>query len=88
MQKIFLCALLIVTMGYCEKELSKAEKAKKIRTEKAIQEALEKEKKYAREQDFYDKNSYDFESRKVNEESLKSIPKLEPDDLDMDHVYD
>lgn len=67
-----------------------AEKTQReIRTEAAIQKALEQEQLFAREQTFYDRYSYDFNASKVDEESLKYVPILEIDyDFDMDDVYD
>jgi len=61
---------------------------KKARTQKQIQIELEKEKKYAKEQKFYMQDNYDFKGAEVNPESVKHLPPLEVDDLDMDSVYD
>ena len=58
------------------------------RTKEAIQKAIEKEKLYAKEQTFYDEDSYDFNGSKVNEKSLPTVPEIEVSDLDMDDVYD
>jgi Flp pilus assembly CpaE family ATPase len=57
-------------------------------TKKNIQQQLEKEKKYAKEQKFYDSDNYDFRSAEVDPNSLHKIDALEPEDLDMDDVYD
>ena len=62
----------------------KIDKEKKERVEKQIKKEMEREKEYAQKQTFY----IDLEGAKVNEESLKDIPVLEPQDLDMDNVYD
>lgn len=60
-----------------------------LRTNKAIQKAIEQEKKFAKEQKFYKYGDYDFKSSEVNEDSLKNIPEIKPeDDFDMTHVYD
>ena len=61
---------------------------RKIRTEKQIQKVIEDEKKYAKEQVFYSEENYDFNSSKVNEDSLHVIEVPEVEDLDMDDVYD
>ncbi len=60
---------------------------KEKRTKEAIRKAIEKEALYAKEQAFYDYESYDFNDSKVNEESLPFIPNIEVEDLDMDDVY-
>ena len=61
----------------------------KSRTETQIEKEMEKEKKYAKEQTFYTGKDYDLKGAEVNEESLSSIPAMEPeDDFDMNDVYD
>ena len=67
--------------------LSAAETKKDI-LNKQLQKAMEDEKKYAKEQMFYDQYSYDFKGSEVNPKSLKYIKDVEVDDLDMDNVYD
>jgi len=57
-------------------------------TKKQIQKQLQKEKKYAKEQKFYNADEYDFSGAEVNPESLKHIKPIEVDDMDMDDVYD
>ncbi len=65
------------------------QKEREMRIERNIQKAIELEEKYAKEQIFYDEKNYDFNSSKVDEESLKHIPALEPEyDLDIDDAYD
>jgi len=50
---------------------------------------MEKEKKYAKEQVFYQTHNYDFKGAEVNQDSIESIPNIEvQDDFDMDSVYD
>ena len=49
---------------------------------------MEREKKYAKEQTFYNSNNYDFKGAEVEEESLKNIKAIEVEDFDMDSVYD
>jgi len=62
----------------------KVEEAKKARVEKQIKLEMEREKEYAKNKSFY----IDLKGAEINEESLKDIPILEPQDLDMDSVYD
>jgi hypothetical protein len=65
------------------------QKERELRTQKNIQKAIEFEEKYAKEQVFYDENNYDFNSSKVDDELLDSVPVIEPEyDFDMDDVYD
>jgi len=53
-----------------------------------LQKQIEKEKKYAKEQKFYQKKEYDLKSMEINPDSLSSIPDTEEeDDFDMDDVY-
>ena len=55
---------------------------------KQLKKAMDDEKKYAKEQMFYNQYSYDFKGSEVNQDSLKHIEDLEMDELDMDSVYD
>ncbi len=62
---------------------------KEARSKKQIQEQIEREEKYAREQTFYTGEEYDLSASEVDPGSLKSIPEIKPDyDFDMDDVYD
>jgi hypothetical protein len=57
-------------------------------SKKQIKEQMEKEKKYAKEQTFYQGDDYDLKGAEVNKKSLDSIPLIEPDyDFDMTDVY-
>ena len=59
-------------------------------TKEAVKRAMEKEKKYAKEQRFYEADEYDFKGVQVDPKTLEKIPLLEPDyDFDMSTgVYD
>jgi len=59
------------------------------KTQEAIQKAIELEKKYAKEQRFYQGNEYDLKSKEIDPNILKKVPVIEPDyDFDMDEgVY-
>ncbi|AKF25002.1 hypothetical protein YH65_06050 [Sulfurovum lithotrophicum] len=64
--------------------LSASEKADsnttpKARIQKAVRQAMEKEKKYAKEQKFYNADEYDFKSVEVDPDTLKDIQTVEPD---------
>jgi hypothetical protein len=57
-------------------------------TKKQVQEQMEREKKYAREQSFAQGDDYDLKAVEVNKDSLDSIPLIEPDyDFDITDVY-
>jgi len=49
-----------------------------------LQKAIELEKKYAKEQKFYDAKTYDFKGAEVNKNSLANVPLIEPDDPELD----
>ena len=59
------------------------------KTKEAIKKAMELEKKYAKEQRFYQGSEYNLESKELDPDTLKKIPAIEPDyDFDMDEgVY-
>jgi hypothetical protein len=57
-------------------------------TKEQIEKQLQKERKFAQEQKFYNADEYDFSGAEVNPESLKHIKPIEVDDMDMDDVYD
>ncbi len=64
-----------------------SDKERETRSQNNIQKAIEKEKKYSKEQTFYLEKNYDLKAAEVNPDSLSSIPDIEPDDFDMDDVY-
>ena len=52
--------------------------------EAQLQKAIAQEKKFAKEQKFYDAQSYDFKGAEVNQKSLESIEVPQMDDAEMD----
>ena len=82
MNKILLL-IFIISSTLLSSEKSLVED-KKVRIEKQIKKEIQREKEYAKKKSFY----IDLEDAKVNEKSIKDIPLLEVDDLDMDSVYD
>ncbi len=62
--------------------------SKEDRIQKQLKIEMQKEQKYAKEQIFYQHWNYDYKGAEVNKESLKKLPEIELDDLDMDSVYD
>jgi hypothetical protein len=80
--------LLLVLMGFAT--LTFAQSKEDNATQKAIQEAIEKEKKFAKEQKFYQGDEYDLKSEEIDPATVDSVPLQEPDfDFDMSTgVYD
>jgi len=52
---------------------------KKEIIQKQIEKQMAREKKYAREQRFYQGDEYDFKSKEIDPETLKDIKPIEPD---------
>jgi len=56
--------------------------------EQKIKEQMEREKKYAKEQKFYQGDEYDLKAHEVDPNSLPDVPVIEPDyDFDITDVY-
>jgi len=56
---------------------------------KQLKIQMEREKKFAREQTFYQGKDHDLSYAEVDPDSIDSVPIIEPDyDFDMDDVYD
>ena len=57
-------------------------------SKKQVQEQIEREKKYAKEQVFYQGSDYNLSEAEVDKKSLSGISVMKPDyDFDMDNVY-
>jgi Ni/Co efflux regulator RcnB len=70
------------------KQSSESNASKSKRVEQQVKEQMEREKKYAKEQSFAQGDDYDLKAVEVNEDSLDSIPVIEPDyDFDITDVY-
>jgi len=67
---------------------SQSDKKKESRVDAQIKKEMEKEKKYAKEQTFYNSKNYDFKGAEVNKDSLDSVPEIPVDDFNIDSVYD
>lgn len=84
--KYILILFTVFAITLTAQEKQDVQKDKKM--EKALKKILEKEKKFAKEQKFYQGDEYDLKSQEVNDSSLKNIKKIEPDyDFDMDKAY-
>ena len=56
--------------------------------EQKVKEQMEREKKYAKEQKFYQGEEYNLSEHEVDPKTLKDIPVIEPDyDFDITDVY-
>ena len=57
-------------------------------TKKNLQEQLEREKRYAKEQKFYQGEEYNLSEHKVDPKLVEKVPVIEPDyDFDITDVY-
>jgi len=73
-----------LTQVMAAQKLSKEEALK----QKHIKEQLEREKKFAKEQKFYQGDEYDLSEEEVDPKDLDTIPTIEPEnDFDMTDVY-
>jgi len=91
MKKIFLLFLLIC-MGSVSINAKDTRQGKKSLEEvlkaKHVKEQLEKEKKFAKEQKFYQADEYDFSEQEIDPKDLDTIEVIEPEnDFDITDVY-
>ena len=67
-----------------QKSADSNQSIKKDKVEKQVQEQMKREKKYAKEQKFYQGSDYNLSAFEIEEDSLPDVPSLEPDyDFDM-----
>ncbi len=60
----------------------------KVLLEEKVKEQMEREKKFAKEQKFYQGKDYNLSEHVVDPKTLKDIPVIEPDyDFDITDVY-
>ena len=89
--KIVLLSITVVTVYGSEHNTTKEHNSsvENNKTQEAIRKAMELEKKYAKEQRFYQGSEYDLKSKEFDPDTLKKVPVIEPDyDFDMDEgVY-
>ncbi|MCD4667336.1 MAG: hypothetical protein K8R44_01870 [Sulfurimonas sp.] len=86
--KIVIAFILIFSSLLLASDSASTDKEKKERLEKQIKIEMEREKKYAKEQTFYQQHNYDLKGSEVNKDSLSSLPELEEDEFNIDSVYD
>jgi alkyl sulfatase BDS1-like metallo-beta-lactamase superfamily hydrolase len=84
MKYTLLLVTLLATLSFAQTQ------PKDDATQKAIKAAMEKEKKFAQEQKFYQGDEYDLKSEEIDPKTIDSIPSIEPEnDFDMSTgVYD
>ncbi len=91
MTKLFIFLLLSATLLTADTNKTHEHNSTTKQTKKtALERAIEKEQRYAREQRFYTGKEYDLKSEEVDPETVKKVPLIEPEyDFDMDTgVYD
>jgi len=89
MQK-FMMLMLLCSIPLIAADKKSAPSREHNKTAEAIKKAMEKEKKYAKEQRFYTGKEYDLKEKEVDPDALKNVHVIEPEyDFDMDTgVYD
>lgn len=87
MKKILTFVLILNSLLLASESVD-SDAAKKSRLDKQIEIEMEREKKFAKEQTFYQSKNYDFKGSEVNPDSLDSLPDVEEDDFNIDSVYD
>jgi len=63
------------------------ENEKELRLKKQMEKNIEAEKRFAKEQRFYQGDEYDLKSQEINPNSLDSVQLIPVDDLDMDDLF-
>lgn len=84
MKYILILFMLFLTSLTAEEKKNTDQKSK---AQKALQKTIEQEKKFAKEQKFYQSSDYDLKSHEVDSSSLDNITVPEPIDFDMDKAY-
>ena len=87
--KLILILILIANSFLLALDTKVNDKKRKDIVKKNIEKQMQKEKKFSKEQTFYQSKNYDLKGAQVNKDSLDSVPNIEPQyDFDMDSVYD
>lgn len=87
MKKIMILAIVLNSFLWASGS-DESDEEKKKRTERQIQIEMEREKKFSREQTFYQGKDYDLKGAEVNEDTVESLTEIPVDNLDMNDVYD
>lgn len=84
MGRLLLLAFLGTAIGIAAQKENNSTASKQALIQKALKKAMEKEKKYAKEQRFYGADEYDFKGAQIDPETLKDIAPIEPDEYTND----
>ncbi len=88
MNKIFLLMITLVAITLSLEAGDVNSQKKESLKEKHIKEQMEREKKFAKEQKFYQSDEYDFSEQGVDPKDLETIEVIKPEnDFDITDVY-
>ena len=76
--KLFLILTSLSITAFAAADQNQSTHQKEI-IQKQIEKQMAREKKYAKEQRFYQGDEYDFKSKEIDPETLKDIKPIEPD---------
>jgi len=86
-KKTFLLTLFVL-FNLTNLQAQNSSKEEQKLTAKHLQEQMQREKKFAQEQKFYQGKDYNLSAEKVDPKDLDSVPTIEPEnDFDMTDVY-
>jgi len=80
---VLICNSLLLASGDAKNNVEQ-----KQRLEKNLKAQIQEEKKFAKEQTFYQTENYNFKGSEVNQDSIDSVPDIKVDPFDMTNVYD
>jgi len=84
-QRMILVAILMLSSSlYAEGNKTASTETNSSIVDQELQKAIEQEKKFAKEQTFYNAETYDFKGAEINKDSLANVPLIEMDDADID----
>ena len=83
---MILVAILMLSTSLCAEENKTTNHADTNHSiiNQELQKAMEQEKKFAKEQTFYNAETYDFKGSEINKDSVKKLEVIEMDDPDLD----
>ena len=88
MIKVLFFSFLFSTTLFCTESNTSTKDTNNTQLDKNLQQIIEKEKKYKKEQKFYQGKDYNLSEHEVDKNSLDNVPVIEPEyDFDMDDVY-
>ncbi len=88
MNKIFLLVTVLVMSAFSLEAKTADSKKEEVLKAKHVKEQMEREKKFAKEQKFYQADEYDFSEQAVDPKDVDTIEVIEPEnDFDMTDVY-